>query len=155
MDQDVAAALAAIEARLTRVEVRGREVERTVGIRFEDPEPEVGAGQMIGAMLAVAATEGAALVIEGEQDGVVIGRLEPLAEGVDTAEGAEDVDAMVALSPEEIDAALADLVAREGEVPFSDPPALVVVDEAGPVDWERLAAEGGQPAADTLTGGEG
>jgi hypothetical protein len=125
MDQDVAAALAAIEARLTRIEVRGREVERTVGIRFEDPEPEMGVvggdeGQPIGAMPDVA--------------GDLV-----LAEGVDTAEGAEDIDAMVALSPEEIDAALADLVAREGEVPFSDAAAPVVVDEAG----------------HTLAGGEG
>jgi hypothetical protein len=134
MDQDVAAALATLEARLTRIEVRGREVERTVGIRFADEDFYL---------------EPAVPVQEPAADDLV------LAEGVDTAEGGEGVDAMVALSPEEIDAALADLVAREGEVPFSDPPAVVVVDEAGPVDWERLAAEGGQPAADTLAGGEG
>jgi hypothetical protein len=108
--------LAALEARMAAVEGCSREVMRTVGIRFEEP-----AG-MIAQMEEVAAIEGGVLVVEGEQDGVVIGRIEALADSVDDAEGVEA-------------------------------PGLVVVDEAGRVDLEGLV--GSEPAAETLSGGEG
>jgi hypothetical protein len=125
MVNTVDARLAALEARMAAVEVHGREVMRTVGIRLEEPD------DMIAQMHEVAALEGGVLVVSDDQDGVVVGVIEPVADAVDDAAG--------------LDAS----AVAEGEVGS--------VDQQGGDGADTLsgAETDGAFAADSLSGGEG
>jgi hypothetical protein len=128
--------VAALEARLAVIEQRGREVERTVGIRFEEPVMSILENDVLLAAGAEAVEVAGSDTIEGALASV-------LAEGVDDAEGVEAPGQLV--------------VDDVGPV---DWPALVGAESGSQVGADGgdtvLGAEvGPEPAGDTQPGGEG